>query len=138
MLIGTRADNEVFKAFAPFQIHLDFFPPNSGSVTRKIKRFLTEGSSSCLYVDRGYSFDYHPFDVLAFMLGYLMDIKILERCVRANIPDWTFAEAYERTGRIINIVVSPSGQNKDAPRLYAFCIAQPFFFTQLLSFSLQA
>jgi hypothetical protein len=52
-----------------------------------------------------------------------MDIKILEACVRANVRPWTFAEAYDRTGRIINIIVSPSRDNKDAPRLLNYLTA---------------
>jgi len=42
----------------------------------------------------------------------LLDPDQLIDCISANIPDDTFLEAYQRTGRVINITVSPtrSGQ----------------------------
>jgi TAG lipase/steryl ester hydrolase/phospholipase A2/LPA acyltransferase len=44
------------------------------------------------------------------------DTRHLENCLRANIGDFTFQEAFDRTGRILNITVSsPSGT--DSPRL---------------------
>ncbi|TGZ78827.1 patatin-like phospholipase [Ascodesmis nigricans] len=38
--------------------------------------------------------------------GYLLDISVVEECVRANVGDLTFEEAYHLTGRILNITVS--------------------------------
>jgi TAG lipase/steryl ester hydrolase/phospholipase A2/LPA acyltransferase len=44
------------------------------------------------------------------------DTRHLENCLRTNIGDFTFQEAFDRTGRILNISVSsPSGA--DPPRL---------------------
>jgi len=44
------------------------------------------------------------------------DTRHLENCLRANIGDFTFQEAFDRTSRILNITVSsPSGT--DPPRL---------------------
>jgi len=34
-----------------------------------------------------------------------MDIKLLEECVRSTVGDITFKEAYDRTGRILNITI---------------------------------
>ncbi|KAK4240015.1 acyl transferase/acyl hydrolase/lysophospholipase [Achaetomium macrosporum] len=42
--------------------------------------------------------------------GYFLDVKVLEECVRANIGDLTFEEAYNRSRRILNITVVPAGQ----------------------------
>jgi len=39
--------------------------------------------------------------------GGLMDQQQLETCLRKNIGEYSFQEAYERTGRSINITVSP-------------------------------
>ncbi|KAI5371043.1 Putative patatin-like phospholipase domain, Acyl transferase/acyl hydrolase/lysophospholipase [Septoria linicola] len=39
--------------------------------------------------------------------GFLLDPEVLIECIKANVGDITFAEAYERTGCILNIVVSP-------------------------------
>jgi predicted acylesterase/phospholipase RssA len=36
-----------------------------------------------------------------------MDINKLQDCLRVNIGDITFKEAYEKTKRILNITVSP-------------------------------
>lgn len=42
--------------------------------------------------------------------GYFLDVKVLEECVRANIGDLTFEEAFNRSKRILNITVVPAGQ----------------------------
>lgn len=41
--------------------------------------------------------------------GYLLDVGVLERCVRSNVGDMTFEEAYAKTKRILNITVSTTG-----------------------------
>lgn len=46
----------------------------------------------------------------------IMDNSQLELCVRRNVGEYTFEEAYRRTKRIINITVSPVGLNHQ-PRL---------------------
>jgi TAG lipase/lysophosphatidylethanolamine acyltransferase len=38
--------------------------------------------------------------------GHLLDMGVLEQCVRANVGDLTFEEAYARTKRVLNITVS--------------------------------
>ncbi|SPQ18128.1 9d5ca51d-416a-468e-962a-d2e1f22f958d [Thermothielavioides terrestris] len=42
--------------------------------------------------------------------GYFLDVKVLEECVRANIGDLTFEEAYNRSRRVLNITVVTAGQ----------------------------
>lgn len=42
--------------------------------------------------------------------------KQLEHCLQENLGDLTFAEAFERTGRIVNIPISPVASNQ-MPRL---------------------
>lgn len=100
-MVGTRTDEELHDLFDPEgnSIKLNFFPPNGGSVKRKFTRLFTQ--------------------------GVLMDIKILKKCVKANVPPLTFQEAYELSGRIINIVVSPaSGSgNQDTLRLLNYLTA---------------
>ena len=41
--------------------------------------------------------------------GYLLDVGVLEQCVRSNVGDMTFEEAYSKTKRILNITVSITG-----------------------------
>ena len=38
--------------------------------------------------------------------GFILDLDILKQAVRANVGEFTFEEAYERTGRILNISIS--------------------------------
>jgi TAG lipase/lysophosphatidylethanolamine acyltransferase len=40
--------------------------------------------------------------------GHLLDMGVLEQCVRANVGDLTFEEAYAKTKRVLNITVSTS------------------------------
>ena len=41
-----------------------------------------------------------------FKTGHLLDMAVLEECVRANVGDLTFEEAYTKTKRVLNITVS--------------------------------
>lgn len=45
-----------------------------------------------------------------FREGYFLDVHVLEECVRANVGDLTFEEAYARTKRVLNITVATSGR----------------------------
>ncbi|KAK7755310.1 triacylglycerol lipase [Diatrype stigma] len=42
--------------------------------------------------------------------GYFLDVKVLEECVKANVGDLTFEEAYNRSKRVLNITVATEGQ----------------------------
>lgn len=46
-----------------------------------------------------------------FRDGYFLDVKVLEQCVRANVGDLTFEEAYIRSKRVLNITVATAGQD---------------------------
>ncbi|CAG8459034.1 12984_t:CDS:10 [Ambispora leptoticha] len=54
--------------------------------------------------------------------GVLFDVDILRECMRENIGDMTFQEAYNRTRRILNITVSSSGVY-EMPRLLNYLTA---------------
>ncbi len=41
-----------------------------------------------------------------FKRGVLFDIGVLEKFVKANIPDVTFLEAYRTTRRVLNVTVT--------------------------------
>jgi TAG lipase/lysophosphatidylethanolamine acyltransferase len=45
-----------------------------------------------------------------FREGYFLDVTVLEDCVRANVGDLTFEEAYNRTKRVLNITVATTGR----------------------------
>ncbi|ORY66259.1 patatin-like phospholipase [Pseudomassariella vexata] len=42
--------------------------------------------------------------------GYFLDVKVLEECVKANVGEMTFMEAYNRSKRVLNITVATAGQ----------------------------
>lgn len=53
---------------------------------------------------------------------YLLDVHVLAKAIRDATGDVTFKEAFERTGRIINITVSPQG-DRDFPLLLNYLTA---------------
>jgi predicted acylesterase/phospholipase RssA len=79
-LVATRTDEELPDLFNMRNVNFTAFEP-SGSIRRKLHRLFTK--------------------------GVLMDINKLQACIRANIGDVTFKEAYEKTKRILNITVTP-------------------------------
>jgi TAG lipase/steryl ester hydrolase/phospholipase A2/LPA acyltransferase len=58
--------------------------------------------------------------------GVAMDQRQLRRAIAANVRDWTFEESYRRSGRIVNITVSPAGSNQP-PRLLNY-LTFPYLF----------
>jgi len=71
-------------------------------------------------------FTSHVYDILA---GHrraqdvlMSDTEHFRTCCRANIGNFTFQEAFDRTGRILNIIVSPQNRS-DPPRLLNYLTA---------------
>jgi len=48
--------------------------------------------------------------------GHFLDVRVLEECVRANVGDLTFEEAFNRTKRVLNITVAV-GEDGGVPTL---------------------
>jgi len=44
--------------------------------------------------------------------GYFLDVRVLEQLVRDNAGDLTFEEAFQRTGRVLNITVVAGGEGE--------------------------
>jgi len=88
-LVGVRTDEELGDLFVTNSIDLTFFP-SEGSLKRKVIRLLTK--------------------------GHLMEVEVLKQALQKNLGAVTFYEAYERTGRILNITVSPAN-DYERPRL---------------------
>ncbi|PTB67246.1 hypothetical protein BBK36DRAFT_1116815 [Trichoderma citrinoviride] len=55
--------------------------------------------------------------------GYFLDVTVLEDCVRANVGDLTFEEAYNRSKRVLNITVATDGQGAGVPSLLNYITA---------------
>mmetsp|Transcript_28388 Transcript_28388/g.66348 ORF Transcript_28388/g.66348 Transcript_28388/m.66348 type:complete len:683 (+) Transcript_28388:196-2244(+) len=90
-IVGVRTNEEMAELFDDTsRIRLEFFGNPVGSLERKLKRI--------------------------FQTGHLMDVSKLQKVLIDNIGHVTFHEAYERTGRIINITVSP-GNSFEKPRI---------------------
>jgi TAG lipase/lysophosphatidylethanolamine acyltransferase len=64
--------------------------------------------------------------------GYFLDVTVLEECVRDNVGDLTFEEAYNRTKRVLNITVATSGRS-GVPNLLNYLTA-PSVVSSLRSF----
>ncbi|KAJ3123428.1 hypothetical protein HK098_001921 [Nowakowskiella sp. JEL0407] len=82
--VCVHTDEELLEKLKPESINLQAFTNKdpSGSFMRKVNRFLEK--------------------------GYLLDVKVIEDCVRENVGSMTFLQAYNRTGRILNITVASS------------------------------
>eukprot|EP01100_Stratorugosa_tubuloviscum_P000905 TRINITY_DN11_c1_g1_i1.p1 TRINITY_DN11_c1_g1~~TRINITY_DN11_c1_g1_i1.p1 ORF type:complete len:704 (+),score=255.15 TRINITY_DN11_c1_g1_i1:124-2112(+) len=85
-LIGVTTDENMHKLFECDVINYNAFTRvgEKGSIKRKIHRLLTK--------------------------GVLMDITLLQECIRSNLGDVTFKEAFENTGRILNITVASTSK----------------------------
>lgn len=102
-LVGIHTEDELPKFLSGESIDLTAFAGKSRSSVAENGHVLTE------------SFD-GWWDTLTRRLkrwlreGYFLDVTVLEECVRANVGDLTFEEAYNRTKRVLNITVATSGR----------------------------
>ncbi|OWZ24037.1 Patatin-like phosphoLipase [Phytophthora megakarya] len=122
--IGVRHDDEVLDFLSGENVNLNFLGPN---ITEQDRVDYTPSflSSAQLLFPRG------GFEVLrdAFILlnrfmdkHYVLDTKTLRDCLRSAMGDYTFREAYDRTGRIINVTVTPLSAD-DYPQLLNYLTA---------------
>jgi TAG lipase/steryl ester hydrolase/phospholipase A2/LPA acyltransferase len=97
-MFGTRTDKEIHLLSEPENINWNFFERENQKGLRftKISRLLKQ--------------------------GVVFDIEVFNECMKSNIGDITFAEAYNRTGRILNITVS-SSTNFEMPRILNYLTA---------------
>ncbi len=81
-MLATKTDEELPECFSPDFVNLDVFEQlgDTGAFQRRVQRFLNE--------------------------GVIMDVGKLQLWAQKNIGNYTFKEAYEKTGRIVNITVS--------------------------------
>ncbi len=98
-LVAVRTDSELTKLLTDIQnLAVDFGQPfdPDGSGARKLRRFLES--------------------------GVVMDICKLATVIRTHTGDVTFLEAYQKTGRIVNITVS-STRTHEMPLLLNYLTA---------------
>jgi len=138
-IVATRTDEECFRDFfevkgthAPGhsgEIKTDFFRPVGYAASQEANAAELESRTD----DSGFKRAFQLFFPLTLrtltstiydvLTGFKRpkdilksDTRHLEACLRANIGDFTFQEAFDRTGRILNITVSPQSRS-DPPRL---------------------
>eukprot|EP00934_Nitzschia_sp_Nitz4_P005640 Nitzschia sp. Nitz4//scaffold10_size219509//111906//114647//NITZ4_001432-RA/size219509-processed-gene-0.336-mRNA-1//-1//CDS//3329532932//5630//frame0 len=142
-MIGTRTDEECCRDL--FEMNGTVAPGHSGDVVYKFFRPLNRGnpipdSSSAegssikdsktvwqllvpIPLRRFSSF---VFDLLTLKTRpneiLMSDTEFLREGVRTNVGDFTFQEAFDRTGRILNITVTPNNSS-DPPRLLNYLTA---------------
>ncbi|KAF4549423.1 Hypothetical protein D9617_21g096440 [Elsinoe fawcettii] len=100
-LVGVHGEDELLEFLSADGIDLSAFAARSkaaASVARQKHGALKHGWLTTL-VRRARRF---------FEEGYLLDAKALEDCVKSNVGDLTFAEAYQKTKRVLNITLNPA------------------------------
>ncbi|EGF78080.1 hypothetical protein BATDEDRAFT_90735 [Batrachochytrium dendrobatidis JAM81] len=97
-LVCIHTDEEMPKIFTEGGIKLGTFKTKSaqGSFARKVTRLFNH--------------------------GYLLDVSVIEQCVKDNLEDITFMEAYNKTGRVLNIPAVSSGRG-EVPQLLNYLTA---------------
>ncbi|KAG2766125.1 hypothetical protein JG687_00001737 [Phytophthora cactorum] len=122
--IAVRNDDEVLEFLSGENVNLNFLGPN---ITEKDRADYTPSFLSpaqLLLPKGGFEFMRDAFILLNRFLDkrYVLDTKTLRDCLRSVMGDYTFREAYDRTGRIINVTVTPLSAD-DYPQLLNYLTA---------------
>ncbi|KAK3496939.1 uncharacterized protein B0T23DRAFT_310764 [Neurospora hispaniola] len=103
-LVAVHTEEELLHVLSGEAIDLSAFSSKLGTPTNG------EGK------DKRNSWWTNPWSTLVRRLtrfwkeGYFLDVKVLEHCIRSNLGDLTFEEAYNRSKRVLNITVATAGQ----------------------------
>ena len=114
-ILGTRTDKEVRTLFDFENINARFFSEAPSSSGESSREGVTTGNTNAMWgLEEYIAVLPPPLPMLLAGLfrkvdkGYALDIRHLEKALRENCGDITFQEAFDRTGRIVNIVVTPT------------------------------
>ncbi|KAG9564432.1 patatin-domain-containing protein, partial [Aureobasidium melanogenum] len=99
-LVGVHNEDELLKFLSGEGIDLTAFATRSDQMAKNGNGGFTQYGWFSTWFRRAKRF---------VTEGYLLDSRVLEECVRANVGDLTFMEAYQRTKRVLNITVAPTG-----------------------------
>jgi TAG lipase/steryl ester hydrolase/phospholipase A2/LPA acyltransferase len=136
-MVATRTDEECIRDF--FEVKGTIAKGHSGQI---FTNFFEKPAESVAAINQGQDVEEvvdlesqvkgrpkDPFHLIRNMSSickptqyFRRDTLHLERVLRANIGDFTFQEAFDRTGRILNISVS-SQSRSDPPRLLNYLSA---------------
>ncbi|KAH9827100.1 Patatin-like serine hydrolase [Teratosphaeria destructans] len=106
-LVGVHTEEELLDFMSGEGIDLSAFAEAAGEEEEVVEahdaRVHPEGARRSLLASL-------PIRAKRFLqYGYVLDVRVLEQCVRANVGDLTFEEAYHRTKRVLNITISATG-----------------------------
>ena len=104
-LVGIHTEDELLEFLNGDGIDLTAF-------TRRNRSGKKHDDEKSLLSDAGYGYMQTLVRRVTRFIreGYFLDVNVLEECVRANVGDMTFEEAYARTKRVLNITVATSGR----------------------------
>jgi TAG lipase / lysophosphatidylethanolamine acyltransferase len=97
-LVGVNTEDELLGSLTAESIDLSAFSKRGDAREKDVKKYNFE--------------DTNWFSTTIRRLrrlireGHLLDMTVLEECVRANVGNLTFEEAYVKTKRVLNITVS--------------------------------
>lgn len=97
-LVAVHTEDELPAVLSGDGIDLSAFAPKTGTENGDVSSFHSRWQTLLRRIRR-FSKE-----------GYFLDVTVLEDCVRANVGDLTFEEAYNRSKRVLNITVATEGQ----------------------------
>jgi hypothetical protein len=128
-IICTRTESEVAEVFASFSLkfgctnHLPFAV--SAIICTRTESEVAEVFDSLSDIG---GIEFYSFNTVGQLLrhmllkGTLQDHTVLQDRLRRILGDLTFAEAYQRSGRILNVMVS-AADTREPPRLLNYLTA---------------
>ncbi|KAF1335984.1 Patatin-like phospholipase, partial [Globisporangium splendens] len=123
-IIGVRTDDEIVDFYAEDPADFNFL--GSNITTKDVEDYTPSFLPPLKNVlpKSGYEGLRDTLVLLGRFIdkGYALDTNILRDALRNNMGDYTFREAYDRTGRIINITVTPL-KTDDYPHLLNYLTA---------------
>ncbi|GAB7350892.1 hypothetical protein MBLNU459_g1407t2 [Dothideomycetes sp. NU459] len=99
-LVGVHDEDELLDFLSGEGIDLSAFTARSAQAAEKSRLGQTKHRWYMTLARRAKRF---------FMEGHILDVGVLEECVRSNVGDITFMEAYQKTKRVLNITVASTG-----------------------------
>jgi len=96
-LVGVHAEDELLDFLRGDGIDISAFTSRSKEAASLIRHATLKHGWFTTMLRRGRRL---------FEEGYVLDSKSLEECVKSNVGDVTFAEAYQKTKRVLNITIS--------------------------------
>lgn len=112
-LVGVHADDELLEFLNGERIDLSAFASRG-------KGSISDGSA--VEVASGWLATLFRRTKRFVADGYFLDVRVLEECVRANVGEMTFEEAYIKTKRVLNITL-PTTNRGDMPSLLNYLTA---------------